>query len=115
MEINKTLQQAIDKRLQTFLLATATIALPHMRHVQISSFNETITYRPDEPEQRLVIEHFKVLTQLKLEEASAQIQNIPEDYPLLFNWQNYINELKEQLESLKELLSNPLPTYFIQL
>jgi hypothetical protein len=115
MELNKTLQQAIDKRLQTFLFVSATITLPKLRHSQISSFNEIITYKPDEPNQRQVIEQFQVLTQLRIEETSQLIQSIPDDYPSLNSWQNYINELREQLDSLKELLLNPIPTYFVQL
>jgi hypothetical protein len=115
MEINKTLQQAIDRRFQTFLFVSATIALPKQRHCQISSFNEIMTYRPDEPDQRQTIEQFQVLTQLKIEEANLLIQNIPDDYPSLYNWQNYINELKDQLDSVKDLLSQPLPSYIVQL
>jgi hypothetical protein len=115
MEIDKTLQQAIDKRLQSFLLASATVALPFMRHVQISSFNETMTYKPDEQEQRLVIEQFKVHTELLIEEASNNIAHVPDDCSILYSWQNYINELKQQVDSLNDLLLTPLPAYYVQL
>ena len=115
MEIDKVLRVAIDKRLQSFLLATATITLPFMRHTQINSFNETVNYRSDDPEQRQLIEQFKTHTQLLLEEAQQNTQHLTENHPILYSWQNYINELKQQVDTLNDILVHSTTNYYMQL
>ena len=106
MEIEQSLREAIDRRKNTFDLVAATISLPLLRHTQLQSYTETLTFKPDEYFSRLAIEQFRTHTELLIEDANYYLLFIPEDHSMLTHWQNYINELKQQQVNLTELLNS---------
>ena len=105
MEIENTLREAIEKRRNTFSLVAATISLPTLRFTQTQAYNETLNFKADDYFQRPLIEQFKIHTELLLEDAQIYLSNIPEDYIMVQDWHNYINELKQQLYNLTDILS----------
>ena len=112
MEINQMLKAAINRRKAIFTLASITLSLPTTRQIQINSFNETINYDPNDYVQRLSIERFRTHTEFLLEEAQARISNISEEHSLVSPWLTYVNELKQQILTLNDLLTyNHLSTY----
>jgi len=105
MEINQMLRSAINRRKIVFTLASITLALPTVRQSQVSSFNETINLDPNDQAQKLSIERFRTHTEFLLEEAQTRLSDISEQHPLATPWISYINELRQQLMTLNDLIT----------
>lgn len=110
MDVDHLLREAIERRKNIFQLATATISIPSMREAQKTAFNQTIAYKAEDFFQRPIIQQFRTHTQLILEDAQANITYIADTYEMTNSWKTYIQELRQQLDTIDDLLSNPTLT-----